>query len=541
MMRLAALAFLVGCAVTLPAQSGSIDGVVLSAGGAPLDRAEVTLSTAGQQQSTITTQVTGLNGAFRFSNLVPGKYRLDASRRGYLQAAYQEHEGGYFTGVVVGPAADSHGLQFRLLPEAVIDGTVTDDSGEAVEGAQVTLYREDRSGPTAKVQQAGSQTTDDMGTYEFARRRPGTYFIGVSASPWYAVHPQPKNDDQGDPLPVDQQPRVPLDVAYPMTFYANASDSDAATPIALNAGDHQQINVSLHAVPAVHIQMRIPGSGESRRGFSMPEIARDVFGTEQPLSLNGVSITGTRNGSMVADIGGLPPGHYDIRRFDSDGDEKSHGSIDLNSDQPLDLPAAAKTVSVSGKVAMASGGKLPDRLVLTLQPTGPQTFGPTVSVNADGMFTFPSVAPGPYSVTPSPPDVAVVQMAASGAETDGTTLTVGETPVLLAATLVNGSATLTGFARRNGKGLGGTLVLLVPAGAKPNRDLFRMDQSDSDGSFTLYRVFPGNYTLVSIDGGWSLDWARPEVIAPYLARGLKVQITNQRAVNLSQTVEVQAQ
>jgi hypothetical protein len=79
----------------------------------------------------------------------------------------------------------------------------------------------------------------------------------------------------------------------------------------------------------------------------------------------------------------------------------------------------------------------------------------------------------------------------------------------------------------------------VPAGAKPNRDLDRMDQSDSDGSFTLYRVFPGNYTLVAIEGGWSLDWERPEVIAPYLARGLKVQVTNQKTLNLSEAVDVQ--
>lgn len=538
MMRLAVAAAVVGCALTLPAQSGSIDGVVLSAGGAPLDRAEVTLSTAGQEQSNIATEVTGQNGAFHFGNLAAGKYRLDASRRGYLQSAYQEHEGGYFTGVVVGPGADSHGLQFRLLPESVIGGTVTDDSGEPVEGAQVTLYREDRSGPTPKVLQAGTQTTDDTGAYEFARRRPGIYFVAVSATPWFAVHPQPKSDDQGNPLPVDQQPRAALDVAYPMTFYANATDSEAATPIALQSGDHQQINVSLHAVPAIHIQMRLPGGGGSRRGFTLPQITRDVFGSEQPLPLSGVSVMGAHNGPMVADIGGLPPGHYGLERFDSEGDERSHGTIDVTSDQAIDLPPAASTVSVTGKVAMAAGGTLPARMVLTLQQDG-RPGGPTTSVGTDGMFTFPAVAPGTYKVTPAMPDVAVVQMAASGAETNGDRITVSDSPVLLAATLVNGTATVTGFARRGGRGEGGTLVLLVPAGAKPSQDLYRMDQSDSDGSFALYRVFPGNYTLVSIEDGWSLDWARPEVIAPYLARGLKVQITNQRTVNLSQTVEVQ--
>ncbi len=540
MMRLATLALLAGWALSLPAQTGagSIDGLMLSAGGAPLDRAEVTLSTAGQQQSQIAVMVTGPGGGFRFSNLSPGKYRLDAARRGYLPSAYQEHEGGYFTGVVVGAGADSHGLQFRLMPESVIGGAVTDDSGEAVEDAQVTLYREDRSGPTSKVMQVGTQTTDDTGAYEFTRRRPGVYFVAVSAAPWYAVHPQPKADDQGNPLPVDQQPHAALDVAYPMTFYANATDSDGATPIPVQAGDHLQINVSLHAVPAIHIQMRIPGGGESRRGFNMPQIARDVFGSEQPVALNGVSVMGSHSGPVVADIGGLAPGHYDLERFDSQGDERTHGSVDITGDQSIDLPPAASTVSVTGKVAMATGGKLPERTVLTLQ-RAQQPGGPTTSVGTDGMFSFPAVAPGTYTVTPAMPDVAVVQMAATGAETNGNTITVGDSSVLFAATLVSGSTTVNGFARSGGKGWGGALVLLVPAGAKPNRDLDRMDQSDSDGSFTLYRVFPGNYTLVAIEGGWSLDWERPEVIAPYLARGLKVQVTNQKTLNLSEAVDVQ--
>jgi hypothetical protein len=38
------------------------------------------------------------------------------------------------------------------------------------------------------------------------------------------------------------------------------------------------------------------------------------------------------------------------------------------------------------------------------------------------------------------------------------------------------------------------------------RDLFRRDQSDLDGTFSLHGVIPGTYTVVAIDNGWDLDW-----------------------------------
>jgi hypothetical protein len=119
-------------------------------------------------------------------------------------------------------------------------------------------------------------------------------------------------------------------------------------------------------------------------------------------------------------------------------------------------------------------------------------------------------------------------------------ITVAADPVLFAAEVARGSASVAGFARRDGKGIGGALVLLVPEQLQDNADLFRLDQSDSDGSFLLSRVVPGNYTLVAVENGWSLEWGRREVIAPYLPRGVKLQITSQqKTVDLSGPVEVQ--
>jgi hypothetical protein len=129
-------------------------------------------------------------------------------------------------------------------------------------------------------------------------------------------------------------------------------------------------------------------------------------------------------------------------------------------------------------------------------------------------------------------------MLASGAEAQGNRITVAGQPVLLAATLARGATTVTGYARQNNKRTGGVMILLVPRNPALH-DLYRRDQTNTDGSFRLDRVVPGDYTLVAIDDGWTLEWARPEVMAPYLARGVHVRVASQRTIELPAPVEVQ--
>ncbi len=267
-----------------PSPSGlasfSITGAVVSATtGTPLDRAEVTLSTTGPSGSPAAQAVTGENGGFRFEHLQAGNYQLVASRRGYVAAGYQEHDG-FYTGVVTGPGLDTTGLRLALEPTAVIGGNVTDDAGEPVAGAQVRLFRQDQRTGEERVINTQTEITDDTGAYEFSRVRAGTFYLSASASPWYAFHPNPKTDPSGNLLPADQQPRSPLDVAYPTTFYENGADSDSATPLSVKAGDHVEADFSLHAVPAIHIQVRLPPPVEGR-GMPMPQLAQQVFGADE--------------------------------------------------------------------------------------------------------------------------------------------------------------------------------------------------------------------------------------------------------------------
>lgn len=98
-----------------------------------------------------------------------------------------------------------------------------------------------------------------------------------------------------------------------------------------------------------------------------------------------------------------------------------------------------------------------------------------------------------------------------------------------------------GYAKQAGKGVAGAMVVLIPKHPDANRELFRRDQSDLDGSFSLRQVIPGTYTVIAIANGWDLDWSKPAVISRYIARGRTVVVPGQvsHPIQVPDSVEVQ--
>jgi hypothetical protein len=134
-------------------------------------------------------------------------------------------------------------------------------------------------------------------------------------------------------------------------------------------------------------------------------------------------------------------------------------------------------------------------------------------------------------------------MSAEGATVSGRALTISAgATAAVSLTLVSGSSRVDGTARRGGKPLAGAMVVLVPNNPEVNRDLFRRDQSDLDGTFSLQNVLPGSYTVLAIENGWDLDWSQPGVIAAYLRRGQAIEVgqPSGRILKLAEAVEVQA-
>jgi 5-hydroxyisourate hydrolase-like protein (transthyretin family) len=162
---LLALASLAAPAQTTPRKAtGSyrIAGRVVNAStGEPVPRA--TVSALAEEDNHIVQSVQAdAEGRFSLVRLAAGKYPLNASKRGYRTAFYDEHDD-FNSAIVTGEGQDTENLVFKLTPGAVLRGVVTGDGGDPVEGANVMLYQ--RQHASGRVVQVEGTTTDDTGTY----------------------------------------------------------------------------------------------------------------------------------------------------------------------------------------------------------------------------------------------------------------------------------------------------------------------------------------------------------------------------------------
>ena len=106
------------------------------------------------------------------------------------------------------------------------------------------------------------------------------------------------------------------------------------------------------------------------------------------------------------------------------------------------------------------------------------------------------------------PNIFLTGLTAKGAETAGRYVTVGAGESTLTVHVASGRANLSGIAALEGKPSVGAMVLLVPVTIEdPNSiTVLLRDQTNTDGSFDLANIIPGQYILVVIDHGWQINW-----------------------------------
>ncbi len=271
-------------------------------------------------------------------------------------------------------------------------------------------------------------------------------------------------------------------------------------------------------------------------------LTQSVFGTTDSINPNSISMN-TVDGQSSAAISGLAPGEYTLEFQGGNGQGHGATPIDLSGDQVLDSSSVAAGVDVSSSLTMGFGAKAPNDLSVTLALVNGRRRGIGQKVSENGGFTLHDVAPGLYEfiVAGGGRQLPVLHLRTAGGDIEGGRIQIGSEPVTLAATTAAGLATVNGFAKRNGQGLGGAMVVLVPRHPAANPYLFRRDQSNSDGSFSMWRIVPGHYTLIAIDNGWELEWAREGVLQKYLAQGMQLDIREDTSkIDLSEAIEVQA-
>ena len=459
-------------------------------------------------------------GRFSLDGLAAAKYQLTASKRGFIPAAYDEHEE-FSSAIVTGPGQETEDLKFKITPGSTLRGVVTTEGGEPVESATVMLFLKPHAHRlNDRIIQANSTTTDDTGAYELNGLQEGEFLLAVKADPWYALHRSAVRGASSSDGSAEM--RAALDVAYPVTFFEETTDENSATTITLAKGNREEANVTLHAVPALHLTVEAGRRPDGGMGHA--ELRQTIFGM-QVAQVNAGFMDAMRTGTT--EFTGVAPGHYELVQ----GDPPRIAELDATTSQQVDPLLGSPTVTVSG-VLRNGAGLLPCGsnafTSLSLESVENTRQNPQGANCKNGEFSFQGVPSGAWrlSVQSQSGQLQVATIAVGNRVHGGNEFTVGDRPVTLTVTVSDSATRITGFARKNGKGEAGVMVVLLPADLTALSSLSRRDQSDSDGSFSLRDVVPGRYTVLAIEDGWELDWFRPEVIARYLPGGISVTVTS---------------
>ena len=512
--------------------------VVSKTDGHLLASARVTVTDAKNPQK-VEFVITAEDGKYEFNSLPAGKYSLTGRKRGFIPAAYDEHAQ-FSTAIVTGAGLDTEHLVLKLAPDAVLTGKVLDEAGEPVRHAGVTVYFDDHAQGVSQIHAFRSAQTDDLGVYEITPLRPGTYFLSVSAKPWYAIHRFSEGTNSeakgsGDTgQPIDRS----LDVAYPPTYYADVTDADSAQPILIQGGERVQVDIHLNPVPALRLTFRVSGDGNG--GYPNPQLEQSAFDGTTFAEVGGVRMVSPG----VWEIAGVPAGRYNIRTQGPEGGGQING-VDLSKDgEEFDTSKAESFSNVKVQVEVPGESSVPTELAVGLR-TGSRPLATWQTVDSKGEAELQNIPAGSYElvVWSNRKRYSIAHVAAEGAEVSGhiLILTPGASSSV-SLRLVAGNVDVQGIAKKSGKGFAGAMVVLVPDDPKGNRNLFRRDQSDLDGTFSLLGVIPGSYTVLAIENGWELDWSQPEVIAAYMKRGKKINVGDKgtQTLRLPQPIDVQS-
>jgi protocatechuate 3,4-dioxygenase beta subunit len=513
--------------------------IVSSTEGHALSRARVSLQDVKDEKNGFF-MITGDDGHFQFANLPAGKYSLTGAKRGYITASYDGHEQQFSTAIVTGADLDTENLTLRLAPTATLTGHVLDEFGDPVRNADITLWRDDHSAGISRTVRFREDTSDDQGAFEFAPLDAGTYFVSVVAKPWYAVHPPSTHPEHAPDIPVSVDRS--LDVVYPPTYHQGATAVEDATPLLVRGGDHVDLDLRLTPVSALHVILRTPlaeGTPAGEQAFQYPVLSKRDFDGSQFYVAPDIQMTSPGVFEMVTS-----PGKYDVRLSPGNAGPGKTTEVDIGEDtRELDLSTGEAVGSVTAKLELVGETTFPPRMELALRNARSRVVS-WQRVSSNHNVTFPEVVPGKYDVLAGGElrPYSVIRMKVNGATVSGHSLKVPPGATMdVSLSLVGGAADVNGYAQRAGKATPGAMIVLVPDHPEANRELFRRDQSDLDGSFTFHSVIPGTYTVIAIQDGWDLDWSKPALIARYAAHGQRLVVSeaSHSAIQLPDPVRIQ--
>ncbi len=476
-------------------------------------------------------QTTKGDGRFAFAVEQDGKYSITIRKPGYPPQNYKQAGfDGVSSAIIVREGLDNSNIVFEAYRAGVISGQVKDEDSEPVGNALVTLLESIVTDGERKIVTRGQMRADSNGEYRFSNLRPGTYYVCAMGRPWFAdalLNPAriaslvAKGRRAGSPEAAESSAEEPEQdrreyspdpnvrgTAFLTTFYPRAQTAEEATPIRLEAGGTAQAPVILPLAPAFAIKVTATPSGQFGDGRA---------GLYKVVSNQRISFLEETVGSDGKfEFDNVPAGSYEISAASPAGSTGSGWHVR----QPVEVGAADIEINLrpqpmgglSGHVRFE--GERPEpgtSLLVGLRNEKGAIHSSEVS--ADGEFSFNNLPAGRYEVTAG--NLGFVAAYLVDATGHRLTLELNIAPgevISRDLAVTHATAVVTGTAEQAGNPLVGAFVLLLPKDLT-RRWAYKRDQTDSDGSYHMGAVPPGDYFLIAVNNGEGIAYREPKVAA----------------------------
>ena len=491
----------------------------------PVRNVSVELTRVDVKQGSMSHASSDEHGQVTFPKVEPGLHRVGlVQSEGYT---YETPVAGSASDIriVVEEGATVIGGTITVIPLGMIQGTVTDEMGEPVVGADMTALQYKYSGGSKSLQSGPPEmpgTTDEQGRYKIQHLIPGRYYVRVSARSYGKIAESTRNSG----------------TALAHTYYPNSDTPTGALHVSVSAGiETSGIDFRLRKVPTFHVRGAVTGvtSGDEKDILRLVTLQSCAPGQWELAFLTVAMLK--PDGSFQAES--VPPGTYCVTFEVRNRTEVTLCASDMVTVVDRDVEGvglvAAPPFDVSGVVKIEEGASARMPYSVDLRPanlTGqPMSVG---RVEKDGTFRIARVYPTDYelSIMLAPFGGAYLKSVKFGGReiTDGNINTSGGGNLVIEVGA--GRARVKGrIDFGSGKPMEGIRVTLAPDGPLSNRnDLIRTVLANASGEFAATDLAPGSYKILPWEK-YEADLVQdPEFLGVFRAISVTVANGEQRDV-----------
>jgi hypothetical protein len=458
--------------------NGAIVGRVIDAAtNTPIRRAQI----QGSNNELFVDALSDDEGRFQLTDLPQGQWRVTVSKGGYFSWQPGQRRPFEAPEPITLATGQRVTADVTLSRGGVIAGRVYDETGEALAGLRVRVYRARTLNGYRRLEDVGAaDQTDDTGAYRIFSLPPGDYYVAAS------LRMAP--------------PDSVVQTTYSPTYYPGTGELAEAQRIRVELGGEATAIFPLLPVRTVNVTGTVlTSAGGPANAFLNLVSEASEFGT--PLGIGGVT---QPDGSFT--IPDVPPGRYTLNaslRGDGPSESGSVAVTVVSGDVPGNTIVTARPATLRGKFVVDAGVKSPIPKAL-LVATAARAGGTVLSSGEGPAFELDDLTePFTLRVVYLPDGWTVKAILVDDADVTDTTISLaGNQEAQAHVVLTNRVTEVAGSVMLDGQPANAEIVVFAADASKwsyPSR-FVRTASADDKGRFRIAGLPPGvRYLAVAVD------------------------------------------